>query len=55
MASKYFRFLKFPKSWKEVKALGWKFILAFVLFYLVRDLLLYVLLPYLAYRGFVSG
>jgi len=29
-------------------------VLGFVLFYLVRDLLLYVLLPYLIYRGVVS-
>lgn len=41
----------FPKSWKEVKALGWKAILAFVIFYLIRDLILYVLIPYLVYRG----
>jgi hypothetical protein len=27
---------------------------AFVLFYLVRDLLLYVLLPYVIYRGIVA-
>jgi len=34
--------------------LGWRAILAFLLFYLVRDLLLYVLIPYLVYRG-VTG
>jgi hypothetical protein len=27
---------------------------AFVLFYLVRDLILYVLLPYVIYRGVVA-
>jgi hypothetical protein len=48
------RYLRFPRSWKEVKQLGWKFILAFVLFYLIRDLILYVLIPYLVYKGFVS-
>ena len=44
-------FLKFPRSWKEVRALGWKMILAFILFYLIRDSILYILLPYLAYKG----
>lgn len=45
------RYLKFPKSWREVKALGWKFVLAFILFYLVRDTILYIIIPYLIYRG----
>lgn len=43
--------LRYPRSWAEVRALGWKAIAAFVLFYLIRDLILYVLIPYLAYRG----
>lgn len=42
---------RFPRSWAEVRRLGWRAVLAFILFYLVRDLLLYVLLPYLIYRG----
>jgi hypothetical protein len=48
------KWLRFPKSWKEVKQLGWKFILAFILFYLIRDLILYILIPYLVYEGFIS-
>jgi hypothetical protein len=48
------RFLKFPKSWAEVKKMGWKFILAFILFYLIRDSILYILLPYLIYNGIIS-
>ena len=44
-------FLKFPKSWKEVKQLGWKFVAAFILFYLIRDTILYILIPYLIARG----
>jgi hypothetical protein len=47
-------FLKFPRSWQEVKRKGWKFVLAFVLFYLIRDSLLYLLLPYLVYKGIIS-
>jgi len=49
------RLLKFPRSWPEVKALGWKFVLAFILFYLVRDTLLYLVIPYLIYRGILAG
>ena len=48
------RLWKFPRSWKEVKALGWKFILAFVLFYLIRDTILYILIPYLIYKGVIA-
>ncbi|MBD3402782.1 hypothetical protein GF420_07790 [candidate division GN15 bacterium] len=46
--------LKFPRSWKEVKQLGWKFIVAFILFYLIRDSILYILIPYLVYKGIIS-
>jgi len=44
-------FLRFPKTWKEVRRLGWKFMLAFFLFYLVRDSILYILIPYLIAKG----
>jgi hypothetical protein len=47
-------FLKFPRSWAEVKKMGWKFIVAFIVFYLIRDTLLYILLPYLIYKGVIS-
>ena len=43
--------LRFPKTWKEVKRLGWKFMLAFILFYLIRDTILYILIPYLIAKG----
>jgi hypothetical protein len=48
------RWLRFPRSWAEVRRLGWRAVAAFVLFYLVRDLLLYVFLPYFIYRGLVA-
>jgi len=48
------RWLKFPRSWAEVRRLGWQAVAAFVVFYLVRDLLLYVLLPYLIYQGVIA-
>jgi hypothetical protein len=48
------RWLRFPRTWAEVRRLGWRAVAAFVLFYLVRDLFLYVLLPYIIYRGVVT-
>ncbi|MGH8016122.1 MAG: hypothetical protein ACREBV_08025 [Candidatus Zixiibacteriota bacterium] len=50
-ANKRRGFLRFPKTWKEVKSLGWKFMLAFILFYLIRDSILYILIPYLIAKG----
>ncbi len=42
--------MRYPKTWTEVRALGWRFVVGFVLFYLIRDLILYVLIPYLIFR-----
>jgi hypothetical protein len=45
---------RFPRSWADVKRLGWKFILGFILFYLIRDTILYIIIPYLIYKGIIS-
>lgn len=37
-----------------LKVYGWKLFAAFVLFYLVRDVTLYIVVPYLAARGIWS-
>ncbi|MFZ0390282.1 MAG: hypothetical protein WAN36_07455 [Calditrichia bacterium] len=37
-----------------IKKKGWKFVIAFFLFYLIRDLTLYVILPYFAFSK-ISG
>lgn len=37
-----------------LRAYGWKLFAAFVLFYLIRDVTLYIVLPYLAARGLWS-
>jgi hypothetical protein len=50
-AARFTRWFRFPRSWREVRGMGWRMIAAFLLFYLVRDLVLYILLPWLAYRG----
>ncbi len=49
------RFLKFPRSWKEVRAMGWKAIALFIIFYLIRDTILYILIPYLIYEGIIGN
>ena len=43
-------------GWKGLfKRYGWKLVVGFVVFYLVRDTILYILLPYLIFRGACSG
>mgnify|MGYP006093210367 CR=1 FL=1 len=53
---------KFIKDWlsiykqegikKLIKRKGWSVLFAFVLFYLVRDSIIYIIIPYLAYASF---
>ena len=38
-----------------LKQKGWKVVLAFVLFYLIRDSILYLLIPYLIARGIINN
>ena len=37
------------------KKYGWKVGLALFMYYLIRDVTLYIILPYLIMRGFFSG
>ena len=37
------------------KKYGWKVGLAIFMYYLIRDVTLYIILPYLILRGFFSG
>ena len=34
---------------------GWRLVVGFILFYLVRDTILYILIPYLIVQGACSG
>ena len=36
---------------KLLKVKGWKIVLAFFLFYLIRDSIIYIILPYVAYTS----
>ena len=35
-----------------IKKGGWKLLVSFFVFYLIRDLILYILIPYLIAKGF---
>ena len=37
-----------------VKKKGWKFLIAFILFYLIRDSILYIIIPYLIINKIVN-
>ena len=55
---------KFINEWLEIKREGgfklllqkngWYVILAIVIYYLIRDSILYILIPYLIYKGYFS-
>ena len=34
---------------------GWKILFYFFIFYLIRDTILYILIPYLGYKGFFNN
>ena len=37
-----------------IKQKGWKFFIAFILFYLIRDVTLYIIIPYLIINNMIS-
>lgn len=37
-----------------IKKKGWNVVIAFIVFYLVRDSILYLLIPYLAIKGIIT-
>ena len=37
-----------------VKQKGWKFLIAFILFYLIRDVTLYIIIPYLIINNMIQ-
>ena len=55
---------KFINEWLEImreggfklllKKKGWYVILAIITYYLIRDSILYILIPYLIYKGYFS-
>ena len=56
-----FKFIpKYVKIFKEdgfkglIKEGGWKLLIYFFLYYLIRDTILYILIPYLIVKGVIS-
>ena len=55
---------KFLIAWNEIrkeggykhliKKKGWSVVAAFIVFYLIRDSILYLLIPYLAIKGIIT-
>lgn len=55
---------RFVRQWRSIyreggvrlllRKKGWVILVSFFLFYLIRDSLLYLLLPYLAIKGIIS-
>ena len=55
---------KFMNEWLEIKReggfkllfkkKGWNVILFIIVYYLIRDSILYILIPYLIYKGYFS-
>lgn len=42
---------KLTSFWLQANANKWRVLLGIVVFYLIRDLLLYVVMPFLVYRS----
>ena len=51
---KYIDIYKKEGSKAAVKAAGWKVVLVIIIYYLVRDITLYIVIPYLVAKGFFS-
>lgn len=56
------KFVKpYAKIWKEegfkalIKKAGWKVVVGVIAYYLVRDSILYILIPYLIAKGFFNS
>ncbi len=48
------QYYKPPMSLKEAKQKGWRYFMLIVLFYLVRDTILYIILPLFAYKAIAN-
>ena len=52
--------IKYTQIYKQdgfkgvLKEGGWRIIISFFLFYLIRDTILYIIIPYLIVRGFLN-
>ena len=51
---KYLRIYREQGFKAMLKAAGWKIVLLIFMYYLIRDSILYILIPYLIAKGFLS-
>jgi len=54
LLKRIWHYLKPPMSLKEAKQKGWRYFMLIVLFYLVRDTILYIIIPFFTYRAIAS-
>lgn len=47
-------FFRIPRSWDDLKALGPKYVIGYVIFSLLRKAVMYILIPYLIYKGVIG-
>lgn len=45
---------RIPRSWADVKALGPKYVIGYVIFSILRKAVMYILIPYLIYKGVIG-
>ena len=45
---------RIPRSWAELKALGPKYVIGYVIFSILRKAVMYILIPYLIYKGVIG-
>ena len=45
---------RIPRSWADVKSLGPKYVIGYVIFSILRKAVMYILIPYLIYKGVIG-
>ena len=45
---------RFPRSWADLKSLGPKYVIGYVIFSILRKAVMYILIPYLIYKGVIG-
>ena len=47
-------YYKPPMSIKEARQKGWRYLMLIILFYLIRDTILYIIIPLFAYKAIAN-
>lgn len=54
LLKRLWHYYKPPMSLKEAKQKGWRYFLLIVLFYLIRDTLIYIIVPLFTYKAIAN-